>query len=108
MFPNDDPRARFSTRARTGKKRRPKKLPYIPTPEELEKLVRATSTQRDRLLLMVMFYMGLRVSEACKLQVGHLDFGRKRLEVREGKGCKDRVLPIPKWLVGPLRGLVAG
>lgn len=58
-------------------------------------------------MLMCMRYLGLRVSEITKLRAEHLDFGRKILMVREGKGKKDRALPIPKFLAGPLRGWLA-
>lgn len=89
-------------------KRKPKKLPAILHLDTADRLLRATGTERDRLLLMLARYMGLRVSELTKLQIPHLDFRRKLLMVREGKGGKDRCLPIPSFLVGPLRGWVAG
>lgn len=87
-------------------KRRAKKLPYIPPSDELERIVRATTRERDRLMLMLGLYAGLRVSEITKLTVRDLDFSRHLLAVREGKGCKDRVLPIPQFLQAPLRGWV--
>jgi integrase/recombinase XerD len=89
-------------------KRRAKKLPFIPRQEQLQKILERTATNRDRLLLCTLFYLGLRVSEACKLEVQDLDFERRFLAVREGKGCKDRVLPLPKALVGRLRGWIGG
>lgn len=89
-------------------KRTPKKLPTFLQASEPEQLLRATTRERDRLLLMVMLYLGLRVSEVCKLQVQHIDFGTKMLFVREGKGSKDRALPIPSRFVGPLRGWIGG
>ena len=86
--------------------RTPKRLPTVPPPRELEALVKATSNQRDRLILMSMYYLGLRVSESCKLAVPDMDFERRLLLVRDGKGGKDRAVPLPDWLVGPLRGWV--
>lgn len=86
--------------------RKAKKLPTIPDFRDLDRLLRATTRERDRLMLMLARFMGLRVSEICKLQIAHLDFGRNFLNVREGKGKKDRCLPIPEFLVGPLRGWV--
>jgi integrase len=50
--------------------------------------------------------LGLRVSEVCALQVPHLDLRKAMLAVREGKGAKDRMVPIPRFLVGPLRGWI--
>jgi len=89
-------------------KRKPKKLPTFLQASEPEAMLRATTRERDRLLLMTMLYLGLRVSEACKLQVEHVDFGSKLLFVREGKGMRDRALPIPSRFVGPLRGWIGG
>jgi len=84
----------------------PKRLPTFLADREPEALLRAASRERDRLLLMVGLYVGLRVAELCALRVEHLDFARRTLFVREGKGKKDRCLPIPRYLVGPLRGWV--
>lgn len=86
--------------------RKPKKLPTFLQAGTPEQLLRGTTRERDRLLLMVAVYMGLRVSELCKLQIPHLDFERAMLMVREGKGCKDRAIPIPSRLIGPLRGWI--
>lgn len=44
-------------------------------------------------------YAGLRVSEICKLRIEHLDLAGAGLEVKEGKGCKDRNLPISEKLL---------
>lgn len=59
--------------------------------------------QRDWLVILTGILTGLRVSELCKLQISHLDFSAKMLQVVEGKGSKDRVVPISEKLVGPLR-----
>ncbi|MDE2097145.1 MAG: phage integrase family protein [Patescibacteria group bacterium] len=86
--------------------RKPKKLPVVPPWQEVEKLLRATSRERDRLVLMLGAYMGLRVSEICGLDVPDVDFRQALLFLHEAKGGKDAVLPIPRFLVGPLRGWV--
>jgi integrase/recombinase XerD len=92
----------------TSMKRRAKKLPFIPRAEQLQKILEKTRTNRDRILLCCLFYLGLRVSEGCKLEVQDVDFERRFLTVREGKGCKDRVLPLPKALYGRLKGWIGG
>lgn len=85
-----------------------RKLPTIPDFGDLDKILRATTRERDRLMLMLMRFMGLRVSEVAKLEVQHLDFTQGFLQVREGKGSKDRTLPLPDFMVKPLRGWVGG
>lgn len=89
--------------------RKPRKLPVLLTGDEPERLLRATSRERDRVLLMCGLYLGLRCAEITHLQVEHVEFGKSpKLNVREGKGAKDRVVPIPTRFVGPLRGLIGG
>lgn len=83
-----------------------RKLPVFLRDDEPERLLAATTRQRDRLMLMTALYVGLRVSELTGLQVPDLDFRRKTLMVRHGKGDKDRAMPIPAKLLGPLRGWV--
>lgn len=84
----------------------PKRLPTLLADHEPEAILRATTRERDRLLLMVALYMGLRVSELCNLDIAHVDIAGATLFVREGKGKKDRCLPIPRKLLGPLRGFI--
>lgn len=85
-----------------------RKLPTFLAADEPEQLLQATRTQRDRVLLMTMLYQGLRVSELCKLRVEDVDFKRKFLWVRQGKGSKDRCLPLVKRFAPILRGWVGG
>jgi integrase len=89
-------------------KRQGRKLPTIPPWEDILRLLRATTTERDRLILMVGAFCGCRVSEIVHLQVSQLDFSRKMIFLKECKGKKDRVVPMPKVLIGPLRAWVAG
>jgi integrase/recombinase XerD len=83
-----------------------RRFPRFLADDEPEKLLRATTRERDRVLLLLALYCGLRCSEITKLRVADLDFQRRLLFVREGKGRKDRTLPIPKKIVGPLRGWI--
>ena len=87
-------------------RRKYKKLPTIPPWKEVESILRATGRERDRLVLMLAAFLGLRVSEITKLEVPNLDFGRSVLWVRDSKGGADRAIPIPKFLRGPLRGWI--
>lgn len=83
-----------------------RKLPRFLGENEPELLLEAATRPRDRLLVLTLLALGLRVSELTKLEVSDLDFQRKTLFVRSGKGDKDRCLPLPKILLGPLRGWV--
>ena len=83
-----------------AKKRR---LPVYLRPHELERLVDAAPTERDRVIVLVGAYAGLRVSEIVQLQVEHLDFEGSMLEVHAGKGDKDRNVPMHAKLAWALR-----
>src|SRR5579871_6742293 len=88
-------------------RRKPKKLPHVPPDDELRRVIAASTTERDRLVLLLMYLAGLRVADVFRLEIPHLDFKKRLLFVRQGKGGKDAYLPIPKHLYGPLRGWVA-
>lgn len=83
-----------------------RKLPVFLLGDEPERLLRAARTERDRVLGLCLVSLGLRAGEVCRLRVEHLDFARRLLWVRRGKGDKDRCLPLPRVLLGPLRGWV--
>lgn len=83
-----------------------RRLPVFLSEHEPEQLLRATDRERDRVLLLTILYCGLRVSEATKMEVTDVDFSRGTVLLRRAKGDKDRVVPIPKKLTGPLRGWI--
>ncbi|EMJ92324.1 tyrosine-type recombinase/integrase [Leptospira alstonii] len=57
---------------------------------------------RNRAILELFYSTGIRLFELKRLEIGDIDFSKKRIFVREGKGKKDRVIPISKralyWL----------
>ena len=80
-------------------------LPDILTLEALGRLIRATRKLRYRVFLLTTYSLGLRLSEALSLQVGDIDGGRNQVHVRRGKGCKDRLVPLPDFTYRALRCL---
>lgn len=83
-----------------------RKLPKFLKDDEVSKLLGAAKTERDRLIGLTMLMVGLRVSEVAKLDIGHVDFSRGLLWARDAKGGKDRCIPLPQKLRGPLRGWI--
>lgn len=83
-----------------------RKLPVFLDFDEPERLLLAADTWRDRTLCMTLLYLGLRVAEVCALKVADIDFRRRFVMVRQGKGAKDRSLPCPEKLLRPLRGWI--
>jgi len=84
----------------------PQKLPTILSQEEVLSILSKIPTGPKRLLICLLYGSGLRLMEGCRLRVKDLDFDRKQLIVREGKGGKDRYLPLPQMLSDPLRDQV--
>ncbi len=75
---------------------RPSVLPDYLEKEEVDRLITAARNPRARLLMLLQWRAGLRVSEALALTPGdlHLDGDRPTLLVRRGKGGKGRFVPI--------------
>lgn len=72
--------------------------------EELRLLfVTGCRSLRDRAFLMTVYGAGLRLSEACHLQVGDVESSRAMLRVAQGKGNKDRYTVLSPWLLEVLR-----
>ena len=72
---------------------------------DVERIANATTSARDRTLVELLFYGGLRVAEACSLDVRDAELDRSRLRI-VGKGEKLRVVTIPPALVWSLRSLI--
>lgn len=78
------------------------------SPAELRKLVAAAENPRDRLILELFIYTGIRRSELQKVCVEDLDFIRRRLVIQRGKGGKQRIVYLPDALVTALSAFCAG
>ena len=81
----------------------PSKLPEILNHDELVRLFSVTTNIRDRAVLMTAYAAGLRASEICRLQVSDIDSGRMCLRIDQGKGNKDRYVPLSQRLLVQLR-----
>lgn len=55
------------------------------------------------LLAQLMLGCGMRVSEACSLRIKDIDFDNSLIHIRQAKGNKDRIVPIPDDLIEPLQ-----
>ena len=84
-----------------GKK--PKTLPVVLSVEEVAQLLATARPGRERILLTTAYACGLRISELLSLQVTDIDSARMVVNVRQGKGAKDRQVPLSARLLGELR-----
>jgi len=82
--------------ARGVKKKMPKKLPTWIEEEEFKELIKKTRSKHHKVAFLLGFESGVRVSEIAALQKENFDLERKSIMIREGKGKKDRVVPLPK------------
>lgn len=84
--------------ARGGKRR----LPVVLTPREARELLLQLSGPIG-LVASLLYGSGLRLMECLRLRVKDVEFERREIVVREGKGGKDRVTVLPENLLVPLR-----
>lgn len=74
------------------------KLPVVLSEEEVRSLIGACDLLKHRLLLSLCYGCGLRCAEVRLLKVAHVDTHRGMLHVSQGKGKKDRMLPMGTML----------
>jgi integron integrase len=80
----------------------PKRLPVVLTRAEVQALLgRIRGTHG--IIAHLLYGAGLRIMEALRLRVKDVDFARREVLVRDGKGFKDRVTMLPDLLAAPLR-----
>ena len=80
-------------------------LPVVLSRVEIQALLPHLTGERG-LILKLMYGTGLRLDEALSLRVKDLDIGRMQIIVRQGKGAKDRSVPLPASLVPHLQGVL--
>lgn len=78
-----------------------KKLPETISEEEITKVLNITKNKRHRVAFALGFYQAMRISEIVSLKKADIDYGQKLIRIKQGKGSKDRNIPIsPKVLPG--------
>ena len=75
--------------------RRPRRLPVVMTREEVGQLLTALGDGQFALMAGLMYGTGMRLMECVRLRILDVDFGYAQILVRDGKGGKDRVVPLP-------------
>jgi site-specific recombinase XerD len=76
-----------------------RRLPIILTKEEAVRLIDSASNLFHRAMLITMYSTGMRRAELCRLKVEDIDSIRMLIHIRQGKGGKDRDVPLsPKTL----------
>ena len=78
-------------------------LPDIVTVAQIQQIVNATRILSYRVFFFTLYSMGLRLGEGLRLQVGDIDADRMRVHVRDAKGNRDRLVPLPTNALEVLR-----
>jgi len=81
----------------------PRKLPTVLAPDEVARLLAATTCLKHRAALSVAYGAGLRVAEVASLKVGDIDSERMLIQVERGKGGRGRHALLSADLLALLR-----
>lgn len=85
------------------KSKRPAKLPVVLNKNEVSKLLAAVRAPQHLLVLQLLYGTGMRLMECMRLRIQDIDFDRREIVIRHGKGGKDRVIILPEKLRAPLQ-----
>ena len=82
---------------------RERRLPVILTREEIHRILKCVRFECYRVCLLTIYSCGLRLGEGCRLKVTDIDSQRMVIHVEQGKGAKDRYVPLPRRTLMELR-----
>jgi site-specific recombinase XerD len=80
-----------------------KRLPTVLSPEEVTRLIDAACNLYHRTLLMTLYSTAARRAELCQLKVQDIDSQRMMIRINQGKGGRDREVPLSPKLLEILR-----
>ncbi len=82
--------------------KRGERMPVVLSVDEVRRVLEELPYGSVRLMGGLMYGSGLRLMECCRLRIKDIDFERLQIVVRDGKGEKDRMVPLPQRLVAGL------
>lgn len=91
-------------------KRKPKRLPKVLNSDDFRRFYEVVDRADDvqhSLMLRLLFYTGVRVSELCGIEVAHVDLEQCKIRIEHGKGDKDRYVLFGKSFATALRTHIA-
>ncbi len=83
------------------------RIPDILSVEQTGQLFAATNTLSYKVFFFTCYSMGLRLGEGIRLTVGDINAGKMRVHIRDAKGNKDRLVPLPDKTLRVLRDFKA-
>ncbi len=83
--------------------KRHRKLPEILSPDEVALLIGSASNLFHQTILMTLYATGIRSAELCNLKTSDIDSERMMVHIHQGKGGRDRDVPLSQKLLETLR-----
>ena len=83
-----------------------KKLPVVLSKEEVWRMLKSPKLLKHKILIGMLYGCGLRCFEVRNVRLRDLDFDRRRLHVVQGKGKKDRYVPLSVYLIRGLKNYI--
>jgi len=83
--------------------KKPARLPIVLSRNEIEKLLNGIDDSVFNLMASLLYGCGMRLMECVRLRVFDIDFDYNQIMVRNAKGGKDRVTPLPVKLINQLK-----
>jgi len=81
----------------------PRKLPVVLSPDEVTRMIEAAPNLLHRTILMVLYATGMRRTELSLLKIADIDSQRMVIHIQQGKGSRDRDVPMTPKLLEALR-----
>jgi integron integrase len=86
--------------------KKPRRLPVVLSPSEVSTLLSNIDNPTYQLMANLLYGCGFRLLECIRLRIFDIDFHYHQIIVRNAKGGKDRVVPLPKRLVDALQNQI--
>ena len=83
--------------------KKPQRIPELLTASEVRRILNACPNAKHRMMFALGYGCGLRVSELVSLSLSDIDSERGLLRIEQGKGAKDRLVPLSNTLLHQLR-----
>ena len=83
--------------------RKEEKIPVVLSEEEVAAVIKAVNNLKHKVILMTIYSAGLRLSECLALTVADMDFDRKQIRIRQGKGKKERQTVLSRTLLSEMK-----
>ena len=88
--------------------KRNKSLPIVLSREEINKIIENITNTKHRLMVMISYGSGLRVSEVVNLKVKDVNIDELLIHIKEAKGMKDRITVFSEKILNEIKNAIAG